>query len=194
MTWLKKLVKQYEGDNEISSIFGVILYTEQHANIKKVLRDSDYWKSFDALSGPNWLVFSIRASKGLVEFPTSAPGVMGYMVPVWKEPKENEEILNEFGLETSEDLPQLLVFAEGEDGEILKHSISLNDQSKDKSYASIKEAIGLITRAIDGVLPENRKNSMGSFQSVNLAVSNYKGWLTLKKTIGFYRWVKSIIP
>jgi len=51
MSWLDTLVVQYRADQTLADIFGVILYTDTHANIKKVLRDEDYWRSFDEVSG-----------------------------------------------------------------------------------------------------------------------------------------------
>lgn len=66
--------------------------------------------------------------------------------------------------------------------------------NQDNAYGSIKEAIELITRAIEGILPENRKNALGSFQAVNLAVSHYVGWKRMKKVLDFYGWIRKLIP
>lgn len=205
MSWLKKLVEQYKDKDEIVDIFGVILYTDKHANIKKVLRDQDYWDSFHERSGPHWMIFSIRPRPGRMEYPINEeivgpPGAppppprLYNMVPVWKEPKENFSLLQEFGIESTKHLPQLLVFTESARGEILKHSLRLKDSSVNEAYASIKEAIDLVTRAIAGISPENRKNSLGAFQAVDLAVSDYKGWKRLEKAFDFYRWVKGLMP
>jgi len=57
MSWLDTLVVQYRADQTLADIFGVILYTDTHANIKKVLRDEDYWRSFDEVSGRRLAVF-----------------------------------------------------------------------------------------------------------------------------------------
>ena len=135
MTWLKKLVEQYRHKDEIAEIFGVIIYTDKHANIKKVLRDEDYWNSFDELSGPHWLIFSIRPVPGKYVYPSPPPGVRvrARMVPVWKEPKENMKLLAEFELDYTSDDPQFLVFADGGEDGILKHSLRLKDYSIDNA-------------------------------------------------------------
>jgi hypothetical protein len=191
MNWLNNLVEQYRYKDEIASIFGVILYTEAHANIIKVLRDDDYWTALNVITGPHWIIFSIRPSKGKTSHP---PGTMGRMEEIWMEPEENKALLREFELKSTENLPLFIVFAKDEDGEILKHSLQLKDTSIEEAYGSIKEALELVTNAIIGVKPENRKNVLGGFQAVNLAVSEYKGWKKMQKAIKFYIWVKRLIP
>ena len=69
MGWLSRLVEEYRNTDGLADIFGLILYTDENANLKKVLRDKDYWDSFDETSGKKWAVFSVRPIKGSVELP-----------------------------------------------------------------------------------------------------------------------------
>jgi hypothetical protein len=194
MNWLKNLVEHHKRIDEIASIFGVILYTNEHANIKRVLRNEDSWTAFDAVTGPHWVIFSIRPRQGQRTSVNAPPGTHAKMVPVWKEPEENKELLEVFEIESTEKLPLLLVFVEDENGEILKRSLKLKDTSIDDAYQSIKEALKLITKAVERVLPENRKIESRVFSAVHLAVSDYKDWEKFKKAIKFIKWAKKILP
>jgi len=42
MDVFSSLVEEQKSKNEVVQLFGVILYTDKHPNIKKVLRDEDY--------------------------------------------------------------------------------------------------------------------------------------------------------
>lgn len=110
MNWAMRLAEICRGDKSLVDIFGVILYTDLHANIKKVLRDQDYWSSLDELSGNNWAVFCIKPEAGRLDYADSRPGQLGLMIPVWKEPEENMSLLEEFEIDSTRDLPLLLVF------------------------------------------------------------------------------------
>lgn len=46
-----------------ANLFGIIAYTDANPNIKKVLRDSDYWDSFNHLSN-GWIIYAIRPEYG----------------------------------------------------------------------------------------------------------------------------------
>jgi hypothetical protein len=116
------------------------------------------------------------------------------MIPVWKEPRENESLLREFEIESTEDLPQLIVFARGIEGEILKQSIHLDDSSIEKAYDSLKAGIKVIGEAIQNVLPENLESAEGVQAAIGLAVSNYKQWQVIKKGLSFYKWIKDLLP
>jgi hypothetical protein len=194
MNWLNSMVKHYRGFDEVADIFGVILYTDEHANIKKVLRDEDRWTAFDKISGLHWIIFAIRPYKGEMVCPQKPPGTSARLVPIWKEPEENKELLEMFEIESTEKLPLLLVFVEDEEGKILKCSLKLKDSSIDNAYGSIKEALHLITNAVERVLPENRKISSGVFSAVRLAVTDYQDWKTFKNFINLISWVKNFIP
>lgn len=43
-----------EGDKNLSRIYGFILYTDCNPYVAKVLRDNDFWKALDSISGNNW--------------------------------------------------------------------------------------------------------------------------------------------
>jgi len=41
-------------------LFGVLIYDERCADVKKLLRDQDYWDALDKASGPDFEIFAIR--------------------------------------------------------------------------------------------------------------------------------------
>lgn len=194
MAWIFQLTEHWKHKEGIANSFGVILYTDEHPHIKKVLADDDYWAALDKMSGPRWAVFSIRAKAGYYGLPNLRPGTLGMMIPVWKEPRENEALLREFEIKSTKELPLLFVFAQGTYGEILRHSISLDDSSIEKAYDSLKIGIKVIAEAIQDVLPENLKSAEGVHAAINLSVSNYKYWQSIKKGISFYKWIKELLP
>lgn len=194
MSWLNQLVEQYRSDKDLTDIFGVILYTDAHANIIKVLSDDDYWSSFHEVSGDKWVIFSIRPKKGHYDYPEMKPGTLGLMRMIWKEPNENKPLLKEFGIKDTEKLPLLLVFTHDANGNILQQRIKIKDSSIDDAYNSIKEAITVITDAVEGINMENTKNPEGVYQAVNMAVSSYNEWRFIKNGLDFYTWIKRIMP
>jgi hypothetical protein len=44
--------------------FGALVYDEQSAALRKLLRDRDYWDALDKKSGPNFEVFALRDTQG----------------------------------------------------------------------------------------------------------------------------------
>ena len=194
MNWLSQLVEHWSHKDGIANAFGLILYTDAHPHIKKVLADNDYWNALDKISSSRWVIFSIRAKPGHYSYPNHRlpPGAIGMMIGVWKEPDENEYLLQEFEIKSTEKLPQLIVFAKGTNGEILSQSIRLDDFSKEKAYDSLKNAIKIISKAIDDVLPENIKSAEGVYTAIDMSVSNYKQWQLIKKGVLYLKWIKDL--
>lgn len=193
MPWLQGLVEEFRKKSEMVDLFGVVLYTNEHAHIVKVLRDEDYWSSFDDISGRNFAVFSIRPKKGHIESPKFRSGIQGLMYAVWEEPNENLPILSEFCIENTSKLPLFIVFTHI-DGEIAKLEFRLKDTSQEEAYASFKTALTIVRSALDQIKKENTKNAPGVFAAVAQAYDGYKTFEFVKKGINFYTWVKGLMP
>ena len=72
-----------EGDKNLSRIFGFILYTEKDPYVAKVLRDEDFWKSLDGISGDNWPIFAVRPmEKGYYQYSGDGKNSIGFMVQI----------------------------------------------------------------------------------------------------------------
>lgn len=183
MNWAIQLSEHWKKRKDIVHAFGLVLYTDSNVHIKKVLTDNDYWAALDEISGLKWPVFSIKPQQGTVGFPDLPPDFMGFMVPIWKEPKENKPLLQIFGLQSTKGLPKFIVFCSGSDNEILHHSISLKDGSVEEAYSSLKAAIQAATSAIEDILPENYTNGEGIHAALNLTITSHKQWELVKGSV-----------
>ena len=114
------------------------------------------------------------------------------MIPIWREPCENTMLLNEFNLESTKDLPLFVIFTHL-GNEILQVQIKIDDSSIDKTYASIKEMIKVVSSAIKNIILENYKNPEGVFSALQLAINNYKEMKRIKKGISFHLWMKRLL-
>jgi len=193
MNWAIKLVEKHKPRDGDANIYGIILYTDAHPHIKKLLNDDDYWVALDEWSGSQWAVFSIRALKGEMGFPEMPRGVKGYMMPVWKEPRENKQLLDAFEIKSTESLPLLLIFAKDEDGSILKNEINIPSSSVEEAFNALKEELSNIAQAIGGIDSKNLKNPLGVHSAVSLAIQSKKDWKRLKKGVSLWQWLKSVI-
>lgn len=172
-----KLIKDLvEGEENISRIYGFILYTEQDPYVIKVLQDDDFWNSLDSISGNNWPIFSARPlKKGQMEVKGAGQGFVSFLVPTWHEPQHNWPILHEFGLDSSEDLPLFIAFMWDDNDELNQISVPIRGDSINSVYASIKEIVKTISRVERDILPEF-KRSVNVFRNVEneLKALNYK--------------------
>jgi hypothetical protein len=197
MNWLDKLVVQYRGDGSLADLFGLILYTDAHANIKKVLRDEDYWKSFDNVSGPYLAVFSIRTPIHR----RTRDDDMGFMVSVLRDPEDNLTLLADLQLTPTQKLPGI-VWLTRDEGDLLRCIVPLNDRTEDAAYASIKEslvtaaeAVARVAEATDGeIRGGNLRKPLGVFAALNFAIDNKRDVRRLKKAIKIWEFIKDLKP
>lgn len=165
-TTIDTLVEEYKSQKGVANLFGVLLYTDEHPNIKKVLRDDDYWLSFHKLTGDRFCVFSVKPKKGVYVEPRARTGasfgVMGMMVRIWDEPDDNLELLELFELEDTKKLPMLLLFTQlGE--QYLKIELPLDDTTQDTAYSSIREQLEFSCNALKQIKDEYLKNWVYGF-------------------------------
>ncbi|WP_423823280.1 hypothetical protein V5738_04835 [Salinisphaera sp. SPP-AMP-43] len=193
MSWLQDQVTILRAKESLIEAFGVVLYTARDANIRKVLNDQDYWQAFDERSGENWAVIATRIWQGEYEFPSTPPDTLAMMVPIWREPSANKQILEEFGLEESKDTPCLLIFAEDEDGEILSTHVKLDDTSIESAYSSISNLLDALAASVAGIKKENYKSAVGSFSALSRATKDHKEWKLVRKYLPLARWASGFL-
>ncbi|GLP99971.1 hypothetical protein GCM10007891_18250 [Methylophaga thalassica] len=194
MDSFRTIVEEYKGKEGVAQLFGVLLYTDQHPNIKKVLRDEDYWLSFNELTGDRFCVFSVKPAKGKYEDSTSPRGgFFGMMVRIWKEPAENKKLIELFELEDTKNIPMLLLFTEIK-GEFLKIELRLDDSSQDTAYSSIKEQLEFSCNALSQIKEENLKNTSGLYSALSLHQNDRLKWKLLTKSVDLYSYIKGLLP
>ena len=174
MTWVLDLARQRAADSDSPPLFGVIVYTDRHANLKKLLRDEDYWSALDEISGPKWAVFSVRAQPGQWSGPSFPPGTVGMMHMVWKEPAANRELVSAFELNDTNDLPAVVVFAL--DGDTLyRASARIDESTLDAAYSSLKSVFAEVTRALETV-PDGLCDPAAIFAAVKASLRTQRNW------------------
>lgn len=150
---IKDLVK---GDKTLSRIYGFILYTDKDPYVAKVLRDEDFWNALNSISGTNWPIFAVRPlRKGHYSIPSSGSSDMiNYMVPTWDEPRANMQVLRDFGLKDTGNLPLFVAFMWDDTDELNQVAIPIEGKDIDTVYNSIEEIVKVVTKAESEVLPQ----------------------------------------
>lgn len=192
MNPLNTLIEEYRNVDGVADIFGVILYTDEHPNIKKVLRDEDYWLSFHELTGKRFCVFSVKPKMGKFQIPSVTKGAIGFLVKIWNEPRDNEQLLDLFEIKSTEKLPLLLLFSEV-DGQYYKIELNLDDSSVDTAYSSIQEQMKFVVEALSQVKEENLKNPEGLYAALSHHYDNRNSFRRIKDGLGLYNYLKSLL-
>ena len=194
MSVAHRLVQRYKGTGDLVDLFGLILYTDANPNLVKVLNDEQYWKSFNIISGTRWLVLSARIVEGHREVPQMQVGALGSLVPAWLEPPENKALLEEFGLETSRDLPLLLLFTWDQDTkQVLQLRIEIKDDTVDVAQKAVREVICRVTEVIERTDPKYRNNAQELIALVDTEELSVKARAFLRKAVPFAKWIAKLI-
>ena len=159
---IKELVKD---DKNLSRIYGFILYTDKDPYVVKVLRDRDFWNALNDISGSNWPIFAARPLQKGGYRHLGGTGGASCMVQTWEEPNNNVPILNDFGLEDSQDLPLFVVFMWDDDDNLNEITIPIRGKDADTVYHSLEEIVKTIARVEEAILPEY-KGTVNVFRNV----------------------------
>ena len=194
---LLKLIKVYDAREDVHSVFGLILYTEQHPFVVKVLRDDDFWSALDSTSGLRWPVMAIRPKPGTTTtgYPNFPPGTIGMMVMIteWHEPRENQELLETFQIDDTSHLPLLLVFTELPSGEIAQLQWRFEaGNTTEECFKSLNSVLQTAQEAISQVTAPHIKSNeavMNLIRNAHLQVKIISG---LKKGLSIGTWVKDL--
>ena len=166
---VKDLVSE---DKNLSRIYGFIIYTDQNPYVVKVLQDEEFWNALNSISGSNWPIFAVRPlRKGKYVTQGVGKNSIGFRVSTWKEPNENLQVLRDFGLTSTEQLPLFVAFMWDDNDELNEVAIQIRGKDKDSTYHSLEEIVKVITRAENAVLPEY-KQSVNVFRNVKTALES----------------------
>lgn len=185
------IAKSHASAPKRAAAFGVIVFTDAHPNVRKVIEDNGYCKALNEISGSKWTIFAARAIPGWCEMPKYSPGTFGFMHLQWHEPEENQELINVLGLDSTKDLPCLIMlFPDSKkQDEYLTFSEKLVDTSIDAAYESICAVVSSVTEAIENVLPENLHNHEGVHAAVALKLEADRRWKFVTKRLpSFIGW------
>ena len=154
-----QLIKQLVDDKNLSRIYGFILYTDKDLYVRKMLADKLYWEELDKKSGARWPIFTVRQlEKGHDEQIGAAPNGTSFMVKRWIEPPINMDVLHNFDIKSTEDLPLFVAFIWDKNDIVQSVSVSINGRSDSEVYNKVEEVVSAIARAENAVLPQYRQN------------------------------------
>ncbi|RLL54381.1 hypothetical protein D8Y20_03680 [Mariprofundus sp. EBB-1] len=192
MAWIERVLKTHKPSDKEASIYGVLLFTDTHAHVKKVVYDDDYWRALDEISGDLWPIFCTRAEPGTYVMPSPPPGILAMMVPVWEEPRANKELLEAFELENTEKLPCLIVFAREQHGSYLKNVMTIKGSTEQEAFNSMSAHIQTVSDALKEISPKNLRNPLGVHSATSLAITHAEDWELIKNGVKLWQWFKSI--
>ena len=157
-----------------ANLFGIIAFTDANPNIKKLLRDKDYWDCFDALSC-GWIIYAIRPEYGQR---------ISYSPSGTKSDKPqfdfNYDFLSDFGIKDTEHFPMLIVCALAENDKIESIRVDIDDSSVEVSANNLKELITEITGVLQQV-DDRYKSSKNVLREVEKDLSARNARVALKK-------------
>jgi hypothetical protein len=183
MHWVLSQATEWLGKESIANAFGLVLYTDRHANTASVLANELFWRGLNERTGERWPVFVLKRPAGQVESRPSRPGELGLLVEVWREPNENKELLAQLDLSSTKN-PYLVVYSLLDSDRTLAQTIELNDDSLEAAHAALKEALDAATRAIEDVDAANLKSAEGVQAALDLTLTDLKQ----------RRWIKKALP
>lgn len=190
--WLKPFLTPKEGD---ASVFGIVLYTAEHAQVRKVIEDKLYWEALDEASGPFWRVFAAVADRGRLDWSGGggSTGGAGYMVQVWTEPATNKEFLGFFGIESTQVLPVVAVYVPKSDGTLWFLTRPIDNRTAEAALQSTRTILTVVRDALAKVDLKNMTNPDGLLNAVGLAFSSHETWVSVKKTVGVARFIGRLV-
>ena len=188
-SWLQKLTHATAQDVWNANLFGIILYTDRHVFVAKVLADDHYWKALDELSGTRWNVFAARGEAG-------ARG-KGFLCAVWQEPKSNKELLEQFDLRSTESFPVLMIYVEDASGVLRKRAVPIKGNSEEEVFNSLSGSLRTVAATLAGFLDENLRVETRAFDVVNEHLATKEEWERIKKIpriiLTIKEWAKKLV-
>lgn len=128
-------------------LFGMLLFTEAHPHIVKMLKDVDYYSALDKISGSNLAFFITMLFRGEYVHPIPPPDILTKMVPVWKEPKQNMKVLPWFDIKDSRVLPLLVIFCH-ENRKIYFQKHLIKAKSPEEAFNDLNDVLLRISASV----------------------------------------------
>lgn len=157
---------------------GFIVYSRKHPYVAKVLRDEDYWRELDAISGVNWPIFAIR--------PVSPNGYYTRKDAMTDEANESA-VRACLEMEDSE-LPCFVCFIWDDQGNLKKISHRIDDRTLETTHTDLRNLVTRVADAVNAIQPEyaqsenvfrNIKETVEAYntQTKFLAIAESTSWL-----------------
>lgn len=162
--------------NELNVLtFGIIIYDETTPELRKVLRDTDYWEALDRLSGDKMVIFSLpdHVSQTVQSDSDIDTGKVGYLVPLnFRVPSQPLVKRHSYLMKRLFNNDSLLVypsvlFFQVVGTEIYDYRlVPLQKDDIHKSYTAVRGLFECISNVLNDIAPENFGNRKEIFNLV----------------------------
>jgi hypothetical protein len=157
---------------------GFVVYSRKHPHVSKVLRDEDYWRELDAISGVNWPIFAIR--------PVSPTG---YYTRNESMNDEANETAVRMCLDIEEnELPCFVCFIWDDKGELRKITHKIDDRTMATTHTDLRNLVTRVADAINAIKPEYAQ-SENVFRNVKETVEAYNTQTTFRSAMNSASWL-----
>jgi len=173
----------------LRNIFGIVLYTERNAFLRKVLNDKDYWESLDMRSGNEFTIFATMLKKGKIDSPNRINNP-NYMVPIWLEPEENKKFLEALGITDSRNLPTFTLYANLKN-QFHTCSYIIESESIEQTYKSLRDICDIIDNTIKKIEESNHQNTEAILRELKGNINYSQFWKKSFKGLEVLRKLKS---
>lgn len=164
--------------------FAFFLYDFKSPQIFKVLRDGDYWRALNNISGPYISVFSLHHSL------SERRG--GIFPADWEGPMKSAETLlgRYFGITEAPPTPSLLFFQVSEKKVTGSFFVELHEKKLEDAFEEVKSVLTTAVGSISRVKKENRGNTKEIFALIETELQQRE---LLLKLIGIGKRIKAVV-
>ena len=182
---VSKLMNEYKD----IPLYGILLFTESHPHVIKMLKDADYFSALDTITDTNLALFSTVLFNGHYEFPEPTPGSLAMKVQIWREPHQNMKLLRWFDIDDSRALPLLVIWGYESDGFYFqKYSIEGED-SKD-IYNNLNVVLSRISQSVQKAKSNNIVDKQKIFKQARWEIRKLEKHQKIKnffETVSMFR-------
>jgi hypothetical protein len=165
-------------------LHSVMMFTDAHAHVIQMLEDPSYYKAIDDMTGKDVVIFHTRLFQGRYEMPSPPPGVVCLMVPVWREPQANRQILPLFDMRDSTSLPCLVTFCFA-DGDVHYTKSEIDRTSPQAAFNAVEAIVQRLVKAANN--SDDRLDAMKKATFAMRALNFRKGIGEFLGLLGTFR-------
>lgn len=164
-----------------SRICGFVLFKTTDADMVKVMRDPDYLRAINDMSGERWPIFSVKPLlPATIRHKGGGKGQFGLLIMEEVDPAANLPVIEFFGLDKTNDTPCFVLFCWDDESKLLVTHYKLTTGSVETAFNSLKEVVKEISQSESQILPKYRKE-MGVYREARASVEHLKAMKRFEK-------------
>ena len=157
---------------------GFIVYSRKNPHVSQLLRDFDYWRELDAISGVNWPIFAIRP----------VANQNAYTRHDARKDEADEAVVRMCLDLEDEELPCFVCFMWDDQGNLRKISHKIDDRSVETTHTDLRELVSRVARVITDIHEEYRQTE-NVFRNVRVEVESYNTQIKFKSIVEDAFWM-----